>query len=338
LRKVVSQPWFGIAVVLVIYAGLKAAYVTNIIGPYWSLVIDQGLIMTIAALGLNLIYGFTGQFSLGHAAFYGIGAYTAGLLSKLVFHGSYWGFLVSLLAGAAMSGIVSFLLGLPILRLKSDYLGIATLGFVMIVKTALDNTDLFLPAAGGARGLTGVPQLAGFDIVYLVLILTVVLLRNIVFSTHGRAMIAVREDELAADAVGVNTTAYKTIAFTIGGALAGLAGGLYAARYPLLHPSMFNFLHTFDFLLVVVLGGLGSITGTLVASMAWVFILEGLRAVLPQALIDWRGVLYAVILIVLMILRPQGLMGNMEFPFLVPKRRVATAQAEVSKGAVTADH
>ncbi len=338
MRKIVSEPWFGLVIAAAIYVALKLAYVTGVIGPYWSLVIDQGLIMTVAALGLNLIYGFTGQFSLGHAAFYGIGAYTAGLLSKLVFHGSYWGFVLSMLAGAAMSGLISFLLGLPILRLKSDYLGIATLGFVVIVKTALDNTDLFLPAAGGARGLTGVPQLASFDVIFVVLVLTVIFVRNIVLSTHGRAMVAVREDELAADAVGINTTLYKAIAFTIGGALAGLAGGLYSARYPLLHPSLFDFLRTFDFLLVVVLGGLGSITGTLVASMAWVFILEGLRAILPQTLVDWRGVLYAIILIVLMILRPQGLMGNIELPFLAAKRPAQSRPAEVTKDAAIADH
>jgi branched-chain amino acid transport system permease protein len=166
---------------------------------------------------------------------------------------------------------------------------------------------------GGARGMLGIPQLTTFPWVFWVAVLAILLARNLVLSSHGRACIAVREDEIAADLMGINTTAFKTLTFVLGCAFAGLAGGLYAHLYPFLHPSSFDFLKSLDVLLVVVLGGLGSLTGTVVTSIAWVFLLEGLRAVLPESLLDWRGVVYALVLIVVMITRPKGLMGGKEF-------------------------
>lgn len=301
-----------------IYVVISFLETNNFINSYWQRVLDQALITTMGALGLSIIYGFTGQFSLGHAAFFGLGAYASGVFDKTFGQGSILMFLISLLVGAALAGLLALLIGLPILRLRSDYLGIATLGFGIIVKVGMDNSSKLLPVLGGATGMSGTPQLANFEWVFLFTVLVIFLVRNFVFSTYGRACTSVREDEIAADVMGINTTRIKVIAFVLGCALAGLAGGMYAHRYPFLHPSSFDFLKSFDFLLVVVLGGLGSITGTVVTAISWVFVLEVLRFVLGEAFIDFRGVIYALILIIAIILRPQGIFGGKEFRLLIP--------------------
>ncbi len=301
---------------LAIYVLIKAASITGLINDYWQIMIDQSLTIAIGALGLNVIYGFAGQFSLGHAAFYGIGAYTAGVIGKERGHGSFLWFLIALIAGMIVPALVSLVIGLPILRLRSDYLGIATLGFGQIVRVLLNNADKVYPPLGGATGMTGVPQIAGFDAIFVLFVLVVVLLRNLVTSTYGRAWIAIREDELAADAMGIDPASSKQFGFILGCALAGLAGALYAYRYPYLHPSSFDLMRSLDFLLIVVLGGLGSMSGTLVTSISFVFLLEVLRMVLGQSFVDWRGVIYALILIVTILLRPQGLFAGKEFRFL----------------------
>lgn len=301
-----------------LYVVLKLLGLAGLINDYWQRVLDQALITTIGALGLSIIYGFAGQFSLGHAAFYGIGAYTAGVIGKVWGHGNLAYFLLALLAGVLAAGLIAFLLGIPILRLRSDYLGIATLGFGVIVRVAMENSNKLYPPLGGATGMTGIPQVANFDWIFWFAAGTLVLVCNLVTSSYGRAWLSIREDEMAADALGIDTTRYKILAFVLGCALAGLAGGLYAYRYPYLHPSSFDFLKSFDFLLIVVLGGLGSISGTVVTAIAWVFLLEGLRIVLGQAFVDWRGIIYAVILIVTILLRPQGLFSGKEWRLLFP--------------------
>ncbi len=306
----------SLGLALAVYVVIKAASLTGLVNDYWQIMIDQSLIMAIGALGLNVIYGFAGQFSLGHAAFYGIGAYTAGVIGKQIGRGNPLWFIVALVAGMVVPALVSLVIGLPILRLRSDYLGIATLGFGQIVRVLLNNADKILPALGGATGMTGVPQIAGFDSIFLLFVLVVSLVRNLVTSTYGRAWVAIREDELAADAMGIDPASSKQIAFVLGCALAGLAGALYAYRYPFLHPSSFDLMKSLDFLLIVVLGGLGSMSGTLVTSISVVFLLEVLRMVLGQAFVDWRGVIYALILIVTILLKPQGLFAGKEFRFL----------------------
>jgi branched-chain amino acid transport system permease protein len=283
--------------------------------------------MAISALGLNLIYGFTGLFSLGHAAFYGVGAYTAALLTKL-YLGAYGDeamiatgavFLASLLAGGFAAALLAFLVGLPTLRLTSDYLGIATLGFGVIMKVLFDNADSLVPQLGGARGMTGIGRMTGIPWTVAGLVAAILVIRNLVHSTYGRALVAIREDEVAAAAMGVDTFRYKVIGFTAGCAFAGVAGGLYAHLYTFLHPSTFDFLKSFDVLMIVVLGGLGNISGTLVASFAWVFLLEGMRVALPPEYIEFRWVLIPLLLIVTMLVRPRGLFGVREFPFLRSK-------------------
>jgi branched-chain amino acid transport system permease protein len=313
--------FLALGITLCVYVLLQGLILGRVLNPYWQQIMSLACIMTISALGLNLIYGYTGQFSLGHAAFYGIGAYTSALVVRAIGVNSAWLLPVGLLCGALLAGIVALLIGLPILRLKSDYLGIATLGFGIIIKVLFDNADRLIPAMGGSRGMSGIPKLTTFAWAFLLAVAAVLVLRNLVFSGIGRALVSVREDELAAESVGIDATRYKTLGFVIGCMYAGLAGGLYAHLYVFLHPSNFDFLKSIDVLLIVVLGGLGSISGTLVAAVAWTFLLEGLRLVLPPSVQDWRWVIYPLLLVIFMLVRPGGIFAGTEFGFLRPKER-----------------
>lgn len=295
---------------------VEASILAGVLNPYWQQVVSLAGIMTISALGLNLIYGYTGQFSLGHAAFYGIGAYTSAYVTRTVGGGGPWLLALGLACGATLAGLVALAIGLPILRLKSDYLGIATLGFGIIVKVLLDNSDSVIPMLGGSRGMSGIARLTSFPWVFVLAAAALVVMRNIVYSGIGRALVSVREDELAAEAVGVDSTRYKTLGFVVGCVYAGVAGGLYAHLYSFLHPMNFDFLKSIDVLLIVVLGGLGSMSGTLVAAVGWTFLLEGLRFVLPSSVQDWRWVIYPLLLVVFMLVRPGGIFAGNELPFL----------------------
>jgi branched-chain amino acid transport system permease protein len=226
---------------------------------------------------------------------------------------------IGLIAGTAAAGTIAFLIGLPILRLKSDYLGIATLGFGMIMNVLFKNSDKLIPLMGGAAGMRGISKLTTLPWVFSFLILTVIVLRNLIYSSVGRALLSIREDELAAESVGINTTSYKTLGFVIGCMIAGLAGGLYAHLYNYLNPDNFDFLKSIDVLLIVVIGGMGSISGTVLAAIGWALLLEGLRIVLPSAFQEWRMVIYPLILIIFMLIRPSGAMGGTEFNFIKPK-------------------
>jgi len=286
------------------------------VNPYWIQIFQLACITAVSALGLNVIYGFTGLFSLGHAAFYGIGAYTAAFLMKSYGGDSQLFFLASLLAGGAGAALVAWLVGLPALRLTSDYLGIATLGFGIIMKVLFDNADSFLPQLGGARGMTGIAKMTGFAWAVMFLGVSLLAVRNLIHSSYGRALLSIREDEVAAGSMGIDTFRYKMAGFVIGCSFAGLAGGLYAHLYVFLHPSNFDFFKSVDVLIIVVLGGLGNMSGTLIASFGWIFLLEGLRVILPPGYIELRWVLIPVLLIVTMLQRPQGLFGIREFPLL----------------------
>lgn len=311
-------PWLG---VVLGYAAIAALIAVKAINPYWQQIVQFALIMMISAVGLNLIYGYTGQFSLGHAAFYGIGAYTSALITRSFPQGGVPVFVLSMVCAVVVVGAVAFLIGLPILRLKSDYLGIATLALGIIVKVLFDNADAVIPILGGSRGMLGIHKYTNFTWTFVMALAAVLVARNFVFSSPGRACISIREDEIAAESVGIDTTRYKTIGFVIGCCFAGVAGVLYAHLYSFLHPSNFDFLKSIDVLLIVVLGGLGSISGTIVAAVGWTFLLEGLRVVLPPQILDWRLVIYPLLLIIVMILRPRGLWGGVEFGFLRPGAR-----------------
>jgi branched-chain amino acid transport system permease protein len=241
--------------------------------------------------------------------------------------------LAAVFFGGTLAAVISYLFGVPVLKMGGDYFGIATLGFTMVVKVLADNADSVFPEMKGARGMVGTPQLASWFWSYSFLIAVIVVMRNLIQSSTGRAIISVRENEIAAKAMGIDTTRYKTLAFVVGSFFAGLAGALFAHRYPTLHPTAFHFVKSFDPLIIVVFGGLGSITGTVVAAFAWAISLEGLR-LLPQGMELWRFVIYPLILLLVMLLRPQGLFGGTELGILRakvwPKREKADADGQSS--------
>ena len=397
-----STLWF-ISVSILFYILLQILVSAGLLNSFWNTIIRLGAVMAIVSIGLNLIYGFNGQFSLGQWGFYAIGAYSAAdvtyrwtvnksadgvvvlalatllsgaamlwlhqrlskvrgldplsaftiyltstiLLSALaVWAGNFITpsvtsvlnlfpagvslqvvFILAVLFSAVLAAEISYLFGLPILSLGSDYFGIATLGFTVIVKIILDNSDTLLGFVEmkGARGMVGIPKVTSLFWVFFFLVLVVILVRNLLRSSYGRAVISVREDEIAAKAMGIDVAEYKIIAFVLGSFLAGLAGGLYAHINGFLHPDTFNFIKSFDPMIIIVFGGLGSISGTVFAAFAWALVLEGaLRIFLPQGFETWRFVVYPLLLLIIMLLRPKGIFGDFEIPFLrqvLPKAR-----------------
>jgi len=415
MQKKRSLPsWVPTALVaLAAFLLIALAKAFGLISMYWYQVIEFAAITAISSLGLNLIYGFNGQFSLGHVAFYAIGAYGSALISKdfltkwsgarvgalswiiaaqiglvlVIFilrwlrlnsmkerlahllagylkpYESWlvigaillipvvatigmgtiatWGlqklllvalgpvlqnlpsgiaqnlvFFLALINGGTLAALASYLVGLPLLRLGSDYFGIATLGFAIMAYTALQNSDLVIPTMKGARGMVGIPRWSTWPWVFATLVVSVILIRNLIHSSYGRAIMSVREDETAAETMGIDVAQLKGLSFTLGGFFAGLAGALYAHLFAFLHPSSFNMIKGFDPLIIIVFGGLGSMTGTIVASVMFALIIEGLRVVLPQGFEDWRFVIYPIILLLIMLLRQQGLLGTTEWGWL----------------------
>lgn len=285
--------------VIFIYGIVQFLILTDIIPPYIELNLILACIYVVLAVSLNLINGITGQFSIGHAGFMAIGAYISAIVT-VKFQGPL---LLAIIAGAVAAGIAGFLVGLPTLRLKGDYLAIATLGLGEIVRVVFINIDY----VGGASGFS-VPSTINWSWAFWLTAISIVVIRNFTASTHGRACISIRENEIAAEAMGINTTKYKVLAFAIGAMFAGLAGGIYANYMYLVHPMTFNFLKSFDILVMVVLGGLGSLTGSIIGAVFMTFssaFLSGLQ--------EWRLVITAVLLVALMIFKPTGLMGTKEF-------------------------
>src|SRR5690348_9529388 len=262
-------------------------------------------IAIILAVSLNLVNGLTGQFSIGHAGFMAVGGYVS---SVLVMRGPqavpYRIFSVlAVLAGAGAAAVAGYLVGKPSLRLRGDYLAIVTLGFGEIIRVSIENTPFF----GGAIGLSPIPHRADFAWIWAVAIGTIIVAKRLRDSTHGRACPSVREDEVAAEAMGIDTTGYKVRAFVISAAFAGVAGALSGAFEGNLAPQSFTFVRSFEVVAMVVLGGMGSITGATIAAAVLTILPEYLRA-----LANLRMVIYSIALIALMLLRPRGLLGTRE--------------------------
>jgi branched-chain amino acid transport system permease protein len=285
--------------VLLIYGIVQSSIFMGVLPPFVALTLIQICIYVILSSSLNLINGITGQFSIGHAGFMAIGGYLAAIVI-VKFHGPL---ILALIIGALVSAVAGFLIGLPTLRLKGDYLAIATLGFGEIVRIIFLNTEY----VGGASGFS-VPKTINWTWAFWLTVLSILIIRNFINSTHGRACISIRENEIAADAMGINTTKYKIIAFTIGAFFAGLAGGIYANYMYIIQPMTFSFLKSFDILVMVVLGGLGSLTGSIVGAIVMT-VASAALAGLPE----WRLVITAVLLIAMMIFKPTGLLGTKEF-------------------------
>jgi branched-chain amino acid transport system permease protein len=295
------------------------------ISPYYLQILSLAGINIILAVSLNLINGFTGQFSIGHAGFMAIGAYVSAFLT-LTFGERLrdsLGFLpvpaqnaaillVVLAAGALCAAVAGFFVGVPSLRLRGDYLAIVTLGFGEIIRVFILNID----AVGGARGLGGIPQLANFFWIYLFAAATIIVVSRIVRSSFGRTLVAIREDEIAAESMGVNTTRTKVISFVVSSAMAGVAGGLFAHYLMYLHTNSFTFIRSFEIIIMIVIGGLGSITGSVLGAVLFIGLTEGLRE-----FAQYRMLLFSFLLVVIMIVRPQGILGHRELWAFVKRRR-----------------
>ena len=295
------------------------------VSPYFLQVVSLAGLNIILAVSLNLINGFTGQFSIGHAGFMAIGAYVSAYVTAtfgdrirmalgllpLSFQNSAL-LLIALGIGAACAAVAGFLVGVPSLRLRGDYLAIVTLGFGEIIRVFILNID----AVGGARGFSGIPRLANFAWIYLFAGATILVVSRIVRSSFGRTLVAIREDEIAAEAMGVNTTRSKVISFVVSSAMAGVAGGLFAHYLMYVHTNSFTFIKSFEIIIMIVIGGLGSITGSVLGAVLYIVLTEGLRQ-----FAQYRMVLFSLLLIVIMIVRPQGILGHRELWSFFPRRR-----------------
>jgi branched-chain amino acid transport system permease protein len=287
---------------------------------YYSFVFVNIAVNVILAVSLNVVNGFTGQFSIGHAAFMAVGAYTAALVTTGMETFQLAGlplpasdavvFFLAIMAGMAAASLAGLLVGIPSLRLRGDYLAIVTLGFGEIIRVIIENTKVL----GQATGISGLPPYTNVVWAGMGIVATVVMARRLLLSTQGRALLAIREDEVAAEAMGVDTVGWKVRAFVISAAFAGLAGVLLVHKIQLVTPRMFTFVKSMEVVVMVVLGGMGSITGSIVAATLLTVALESL-----QAADQYRMVIFSLLLIVLMLTRPSGLFGTREIWDAVPR-------------------
>jgi branched-chain amino acid transport system permease protein len=287
---------------------------------YYSFVFVNIAVNVILAVSLNVVNGFTGQFSIGHAAFMAVGAYTAALVTTGMESFQIAGlplpasdtvvFFLAIMAGMAAASLAGLLVGIPSLRLRGDYLAIVTLGFGEIIRVIIENTKVL----GQATGISGLPPFTNVVWAGMGIVATVVMARRLLLSTQGRALLAIREDEVAAEAMGVDTVGWKVRAFVISAAFAGLAGVLLVHKIQLVTPRMFTFVKSMEVVVMVVLGGMGSITGSIVAATLLTVALESL-----QAADQYRMVIFSLLLIVLMLTRPSGLFGTREIWDAVPR-------------------
>lgn len=292
-----------LGIVLAIFAVLQILIATNVINSYYTGIIIMVCVNIILAVSLNLSTGYLGQLVLGHAGFMAVGAYTAAMFTLDSGVPESFVFPISLLLGGIVAAIVGFLIGIPALRLRGDYLAIITLGFGEIIRVIILN----MKPTGGARGLRGIPNLTSFAWVFFLAVLTVVVVYAFINSRHGRAVKSIREDEIAAEASGINTTYYKMLAFVMSAFLAGIAGGLFAHHNQVLVPTKFDFNYSVEILIMVVLGGMGSTSGAVIAAVVLTILPEALRS-----FSDYRMLLYSAILICMMLFKPSGLLGQRE--------------------------
>jgi branched-chain amino acid transport system permease protein len=274
----------------------------------------------ILVASLNLVNGYLGEFALGHAGFMAVGAYTAALITLKLPLPELLRLPLSLAGAVIAAGVIGYLVGLVTFKTVGDYLAIVTLGFNMIIVNAIQNIDY----VGGPRGLTGIPKETNLMTVALCVVLTYWILRNLVDSIYGRMWLAIRENAIASELIGINVNRIKNLAFTIAAAFAGLAGGLYAEYQQFITPKSFDYLRTTDILVMLYLGGMGSLSGSILGVVVYTLLMEILRNVLgmiaPQ-LADLRMLISPLILVIIMLTRQYGLMGNREWRWLQPKRK-----------------
>jgi len=310
--KKAKRFWLFIVLAVVIYSVVQLLITTGVFGSYYSNTLILMAINIILAVSLHLVIGITGQFSIGHAGFLAVGAYISAILTmKLDLP-----FIVGIIAAGIIATVAGLVVGIPTLRLRGDYLAIATLGFAEIIRIIFLNIDY----VGGAAGMQ-VSHYTTWTYAFVCLVITILVISNFTNSRHGRACISIRENEVASDAMGINTTFYKVAAFAIGAFFAGVAGALYAHNFYIIQPVNFGFLKSFDILIFVVLGGLGSLSGSVIAA-----ILLTIVSTYLQGFPETRMIIYSLVLILVMLYRPQGLMGTREITDLLPKFRKGVAQ------------
>ena len=322
---IMSLKWWLLAVAV---AWVLNAWLPGVMSSYSFDILMLAGINIVLAVSLNLVNGFTGQFSMGHAGFMSVGGYLSAYITTQmlasnpqVMENSFSSALVfvgSLLLGGMAATIVGYIVGLPSLRLRGDYLAIVTLGFGEIIRVIFLNTE----AVGGARGLSGISQYTNFGWIFTFVIFTVFAVWRVVHSAHGRVLLSIREDEIAATAMGVNTTQGKVRAFALGAFFAGIAGGLFAHNLSTINPQIFDFNRSFEVIIMVVLGGMGSISGSVVAAVLLTVLKEALRPLQNYTGVDLRMVIYSLVLILMMLARPKGIFGTSEISdFLSSKKR-----------------
>ncbi len=282
----------------------------NLLNPYIQLIIMYIGINIIITISLNLINGYMGEFSVGHAGFMATGAYIASLLTVKVFPESLWSFPAATLAGAAGAALLALLIAVPSFKTRGDYLAIVTLAFNMIVKSVIENIE----AVGAARGFMGMDKLTTLPWVFFWTVLTLWLIRNFIYSSFGRGVISIREDEIASSLMGVRTSQVKLQAFVVSAFFTGIAGALFAHLLQFIDPPTFDIIKSTEMLIMVYLGGIGSIGGSILGATIYTVLLEVLR---PLEM--WRMVLMPLLLVLLMIFRPRGIMGLKEFFWFIPR-------------------
>ncbi len=308
VRAFTSNLLLNLVIIAIIFTIMYVLVLTGTVDRYISNLFILVLIMIIMSTSLNIATGFLGQLHLGHAAFMGIGAYTAALTAKALHDtiGSDFGlFVVSAVAAMIVAGIAGFIIGTPALRLRGDYLGIMTLGFGEIVKTIITNMK---GITNGAQGLYGIPRIMNLPIAFWTTVIIVTIIFLFMNSRHGRAILSIREDEIASESVGINIARYKLLGFVLASMFAGVGGAIFAFNIGFIAPVSFNFLKSVEIFVIVVLGGMGSLSGAILASIVLV--------AMPEVLRDfdkYRYLIYSSLLIVIMLFRPQGLFGTKEY-------------------------
>ena len=306
-KKTLKSYAVNLIAVLLLYGTMVGLSESGILNKYYSGILVLVCINIMLAVSLNLTTGCLGQIALGHAGFMSIGAYTAALFTKWLAvsgAGGYLGYFGGLILGGLMAAVFGFIIGLPALRLKGDYLAIITLGFGEIIRTVIEN----LQFTGGAQGLRSIDKFSSLPVASAICIITVGLLTTLMRSRHGRAILSIREDDIASEAAGIHNTYYRTMAFTVAAFFAGVAGGVYAHYIGILGAKNFNFMKSVEIIIIVVLGGLGSFTGSIVAAI--------FLTILPELLRnydDYRMLVYSIALILIMIFKPSGIFGRYEF-------------------------
>ena len=313
--KRIAQKHITLIIMVGVYLFAQIFSGTGIITSYVLQVLMFCGINVMVTESLNIINGFTGQFSLGQAGFMSVGAYASAVVTKLLIPQSmlssaiaqFFVFMLAILVGGIAAAIIGYLIGIPSLKLKGDYLAIVTMAFAEIVKVALR----LIPAVGGPMGMTDIPRYSNLTIVFLFMLGTLLFVRNYLNSNYGRTCIAVRDNEIAASAMGINTTKAKIRAFVIASFIAGVGGALFAHTMMYIQPDQFNLTKSCDYQMYLYAGGIGSISGAMLGAVVLTVIPEALRF-----LQEWRIVIYAVVLIFIIVRKPDGFFGRREFSFL----------------------